>query len=194
MLAALASWVSIGRALSPLETVIETAEQITRADDLSRRIPYHGPASDEIGLLIAAFNHTLARLEDLFTSQQRFIADVSHELRTPLTVIKGNADLIRKFGADDESLDSITGEADRLTRLVGDLLLLAQADAGLKLHQQPAELDTLLLEVYRQAQVMAQGVTVRLGGEERRDHRGQDGKSSELSFHGVLLLFPVVSL
>ena len=60
--AAVASWISIGRALAPLQTVTETAEQITRADDLSRRIPYNGPPGDEIGLLIAAFNHTLVRL------------------------------------------------------------------------------------------------------------------------------------
>ncbi len=154
--AAVASWVSIGRALAPLQTVTETAEQITRADDLSRRIPYNGPAGDEIGLLIAAFNHTLVRLENLFTSQQRFIADVSHELRTPLTVIKGNADLVRKFGADDESLDSIKDEADRLTRLVGDLLLLAQAESGkLPLNLRPVELDQLLTDVFQEMRVLA---------------------------------------
>jgi signal transduction histidine kinase len=158
LFAALASWVSIGRALAPLQTVTQTAEQITRADDLSRRIPYHGPASDEIGLLIRAFNHTLERLENLFTSQQRFLADVSHELRTPLTVIKGNADLIRKFGADNESLDSIKDEADRLTRLVGDLLLLAQAESGkLPLNLRPVELDLLLTDVFQEMRVLAGG-------------------------------------
>jgi len=45
-------------------------------------------------------------------------------------VIKGNADLIRKLGPDEESLDTIKDEADRLTRMVGDLLLLAQAESG----------------------------------------------------------------
>jgi heavy metal sensor kinase len=156
VLAAMASWVSIGRALAPLQTATETAGQITHADDLSRRIPYDGPASDEIGLLIGAFNHTLARLENLFTSQQRFIADVSHELRTPLTVIKGNADLVRKIGADNESLDSIKDEADRLTRLVGDLLLLAQAESGkLPLNLRPVELDLLLTDVFQEMRVLA---------------------------------------
>ncbi len=156
LFAALASWVSIGQALAPLQTVTQTAEQITRADDLSRRIPYRGPPSDEIGLLIRAFNHTLERLENLFTSQQRFLADVSHELRTPLTVIKGNADLVRKFGADNESLDSIKDEADRLTRLVGDLLLLAQAESGkLPLNLRPVELDMLLTDVFQEMRVLA---------------------------------------
>ena len=156
LLAALASWVSIGQALAPLHTVTQTSGQITSADDLSRRIPYNGPAGDEIGLLIRAFNHTLERLENLFTSQQRFLADVSHELRTPLTVIKGNVDLIRKFGADHESLDSIKDEADRLTRLVGDLLLLAQAESGkLPLNLRPVELDLLLTDIFKEMHVLA---------------------------------------
>ncbi len=162
VLAAAASWLSIGQALAPLETVTATAEQITRADDLSRRIPYGGPAKDEIGTLIRAFNHTFERLENLFTSQQRFLADVSHELRTPLTVIKGNADLIRKFGPDGESLDSIKDEADRLTRMVGDLLLLAQAESGkLPLNLRTVMLDELLTDVFQEMRVLA-GEKVRL--------------------------------
>ncbi len=162
VIAAAASWLSIGQALAPLQTVTETAEQITRADDLSRRIPYGGPAGDEIGALIRAFNRTLERLENLFTSQQRFLADVSHELRTPLTVIKGNADLIRKLGPDDESLDSIKDEADRLTRMVGDLLLLAQAESGkLPLTLRSVILDELLTDVLQQMRVLA-GDKVRL--------------------------------
>jgi len=153
--AAIASWISIGRALAPLKTATETADQIIHADDLSRRIPYEGPA-DEIGMLISAFNSTLERLESLFTAQQRFLADVSHELRTPLTVIKGNVDLIRKFGPDDDSLDSIKDEIDRLNRMVGDLLLLARAESGkLPLNLAPVEMDTLFLEVFNEMRVFA---------------------------------------
>ncbi len=156
VLAAGASWLSIRQALAPLATVTKTAEQITRADDLSRRIPYTAVPRDEIGTLIRAFNRTLERLENLFTSQQRFLADVSHELRTPLTVIKGNADLIRKFGPDDESLDTIKDEADRLTRMVGDLLLLAQAESGkLPMNMAEVSLDVLLTDVYQQMRVLA---------------------------------------
>ncbi len=162
LLAAAASSLVIRQVLSPLATVTETAEQITRADDLSRRIPYTSSTKDEIGALIRAFNRTLERLENLFTSQQRFLADVSHELRTPLTVIKGNADLIRKFGPDEESLDTIKDEADRLTRMVGDLLLLAQAESGkLPLTRAPVALDELLTDVFQQMRVLT-GEKVRL--------------------------------
>lgn len=156
-LAALGSWLVLGRSLAPLRTVTETAQAINRADDLSRRIPYRGPIGDEIGSLIESFNQTLERLEDLFTSQRRLLADVSHELRTPLTVIKGSADLMRRMGKlDEESLTNINLEAGRLTRLVGGLLLLAQAESGkLSLDLKPVELDTLLLEVFQEMRVLA---------------------------------------
>jgi signal transduction histidine kinase len=165
-LAALIGWLSTKRALAPLEAVTQTALQITRADDLSRRISYQGPADDEVGQLITAFNQTLARLENLFHTQRRFVADVGHELRTPLTVIKGNVDLMRRIGCSDvESLDGIESEVDRLTRLVGDLLLLAQAESGkLPLDRRLVELDSLVLEGLQQMSVLARDkLQLRLG-------------------------------
>jgi heavy metal sensor kinase len=157
LLAGLGSWAVLGRALSPLESITETVDQINRADDLSRRIPYQDETDDEIGEMVVSFNQTLERLESLFTSQQRFLADVSHELRTPLTVIKGNVDLIRRMKeADEESLSSIDQEAGRLTRLVGGLLMLAQAESGkLALNFAPVELDLLLTEVFTEMRVLA---------------------------------------
>jgi two-component system OmpR family sensor kinase len=164
-LAAIAGWLSAHRALKPLDAMTETALQITRTDDLSRRIALTGEPHDEIGRLAQAFNETLERLERLFNAQRRFLADVSHELRTPLTTIRGNVDLLRRMGgADETSLDAIQSEAERMSRLVGDLLLLAQSDAGtLPTARQPVELDTLLFEVYREAQVLAGGVVLSIG-------------------------------
>jgi signal transduction histidine kinase len=170
VLTALVGLTTLRAALRPLDQVTEAALQITRADDLSRRIPLSGPAGGEVGKLILAFNDTLERLENLFETQRRFLADVSHELRTPLTAIRGNVDLIRRMGvADPESLEAITSEVDRMTRLVQDLLLLAQAESGkLRLAQETVELDTLLLEVYKQAKLLAQDrVEVRLGQEDQ---------------------------
>ena len=150
-------WFTLGQTLKPLEAITETVEQINRADDLSRRIPYLGSENDEIGNLVGSFNQTLERLEALFTSQQRLLADVSHELRTPLTVIKGNADLMRRMKSlDEESLTSIDQEAGRLTRLVGGLLLLAQAESGkLALNMKRVELDLLVTEVFQEMSILA---------------------------------------
>jgi signal transduction histidine kinase len=158
-------WATARRALNPLETITQTALQITRADDLSRRIPMTRVPQDEVGRLAMAFNESLERLERLFNTQRRFLADVSHELRTPLTTIRGNVDLLRRMGgADPTSLDAIRSEAERMSRLVGDLLVLAQADAGtLPLAHDPVEVDTLLLEVLSESQILAGNVKLGLG-------------------------------
>ena len=160
-------------ALQPIKSITETAQRITGTSDLSQRIPA-GVPSDEVGRLTATINDMLERLEGSFETQQRLVADVSHELRTPLTTIQGNLDLLRRGAADDpamrgEALAAIGNETVRMRRLVNDLLLLAQADAGLQLQLQPVELDTLLLDVYRQGQVISQGtgVRVRLGAEDQ---------------------------
>lgn len=154
--AGLLSWIGTHRALRPLDAVTQTALQITTANDLSRRIPLVGPPDDEVGQLVQSFNQTLGRLEELIDTQRRFVADVGHELRTPLTVIKGNVDLMRRIGADEEFFDSIESEVDRLTRMVGDLMLLAQAESGkLPMARQMVDVDTVLLEVFRQMKILA---------------------------------------
>ncbi len=147
----------------PLEDITTVARQITRADDLSRRVP-HSHRTDEIGDLARAFNQTLERLERLFRSQQRFLADVSHELRTPLTSVRGNLDLMSRFGQyDEESMAVIQDEMQRMSRLLGDLLLLARADTGgLPLRREPVELDSVLFEVYRQISRIDKHVAVEL--------------------------------
>jgi signal transduction histidine kinase len=112
----------------------------------------------------------MERLENLFEAQRRFLADISHELRTPLTAIRGNVDLMRRMGkVDEESLQAITSEGERMTRMVQDLLLLARAETGnLPLAQEVVELDTLLLEAFQQAKMMAgDRLEVRLGKEDQ---------------------------
>lgn len=156
-LAASVGSVIINRELAPLATATQIATTITRADDLSRRIPLNVDPESEVGQLIQTFNATFSRLESLFSTQRRFVADVSHELRTPLTVIKGEVGLMRKFQeVDEDSLNSIEAEVDRLSRLVGNLLLLAHAESGrLPLDLKPVELDTVLLEVFQQMRTLA---------------------------------------
>ena len=159
LVAGLGTWLLTGRALAPLATMTEVATHITEADDLSRRIPLSGSRKDEVSQLVLAFNQTLARLEGLFNAQRRFLADVSHELRTPLTVIKGEVGLMRLTGkVDRESLLNMETEADRLTRLVGDLLLLAQAESGrLPMEMGVVDLDEVLLEVFEQMDRLSAG-------------------------------------
>jgi signal transduction histidine kinase len=146
------------RALRPVDNITKTAMAIYRADNLDQRVAVP-KANDEVGRLSQAFNEMLDRLSQLFHAQQRLVADVSHEMRTPLTVIRGNVDLLRAMGcADTESLDALSRESDRMTRLVGDLLLLSQVDAGvLPMHFHPIVLDQLISDVERSGQVLSAG-------------------------------------
>jgi signal transduction histidine kinase len=153
------------KALEPIDRITQTASEIARGGDLQRRITKPGPP-DEVGRLTETFNLMLDRLEGMFNAQQRFTADISHELRTPLTTIRGNVDLLQRMGgADKASIEAIRSETDRMIRLVGDLLLLAQVDAGLPIRREPVAIDQLAGEVVRQLQVISGGVKVSLQSE-----------------------------
>ncbi len=184
LLAAGVVFFSVRLALEPLAHATALADQITRADDLSRRIPVPRGAGDEVWTLVQAFNATLARLEALFQAQRRFVADVGHELRTPLTVIKGNAQWMRRIGRlDAEALDSIEEETDRLGRLVEDLLLLARAEAGkLPLRQEPVLLDAVLADVLREMQVVARqkGITLEVKADRPVQVRGDPDRLKQV--------------
>jgi heavy metal sensor kinase len=145
-----------GMALQPIKEATATALAITRTGNLKRRVPIRRQQMDEIGDLISTFNEMLDRLEELFGKQRRFTGDISHELRSPLTTILGNLSLLRRAKnlpeeEQREMLDEMYSEAERMHRLISDLLLLSQADSGLAINRAPVELDTLLLESYRMA-------------------------------------------
>jgi len=147
----------VRRALSPVEKITRTASGIGGSSDLSRRVGYTGPA-DEVGRLATTFDKMIARLHRVFESQKDFVADASHELRTPLTVIRGNVDLLEKNMSEAdrrESLQAIKTEANRMSSIVGDLLLLAEIEAGRGQLQEKVSLKKLVLEELERAKSLA---------------------------------------
>lgn len=159
LIGSVGSYLLAGRALIVVRRVTSQARDIQTSQDLTRRIP-EPRSDDEIGHLVRTFNAMLARLDEMFQAQRRFVADSSHELRTPLTVIRGNLHLLRRATDPREraELISITdGEVSRLNRMVNDLLYIAQMQAGHDLHPvlRPVELDSLLLDVFALARSMA---------------------------------------
>lgn len=172
------------KALHPIEEINQAANHIVSVQDLKQRLPI-SHTNDEITRLTETINNMLQRLDNFFQAQVRLSADVSHELRTPLTAIRGNVDLLRRGAASNpdelnEALAVIDGELDRMSRIVVDLLLLSQADAGLSLRMQQVELDTIILDVYRQAQVMANGVNIQLGHEDQALIQGDPDRLKQL--------------
>jgi two-component system OmpR family sensor kinase len=184
VLAAVGGALLAQNALAPIDRITQTAHGITHSGDLTRRLE-QGKTRDEVGRLAETFNEMLGRIEELFRSQQRFVSDVSHELRSPLTAIRGNLDLLRRGASDDpearhQALTAIDAEAERMQRLVTDLLLLARADEGIKIQKEIVELDTVMLDVYRQARVIAGGVNVCLGSEDQAQVMGDRDRLKQL--------------
>lgn len=156
LIAAAAGAAVAGRAIRPITKITETALNITRTNNLDQRVV--AQTQDEVGQLSNAFNEMVERLSQSLKAQQRFVADVSHEMRTPLTVIRGNVDLLRMGCADKESLDAVTSESERMTRMVSSLLMLSQADSGaLEMKMAPIDLKPVVLEVARAGKFMGQG-------------------------------------
>ncbi len=147
----LSGWMVAHFGLKPVVHLTDTARDIVRAEDLRRRVPA-ARTKDEIAVLGATFNQMLDRLQSLFEGQRQFLAEVAHELRTPLSSMLGNVDLIVHYGEDaerrDETIKALQRTGRHVTRLLDDLLLLAQSEAGWHLQMRPVSMDDILVEVY----------------------------------------------
>jgi signal transduction histidine kinase len=172
---AIVSWLVAGRAVRPLVTLARTTEAIGTTGDLSRRLEL-SRSRDEVGRLTTSFNAMIARLQssqsDLaaaLAAQQRFVADASHELRTPLSTIRTNAEFLGEkpdAAPVDRSaaIADIVTEAERMSRLVDGLLVLARADAGIAIEGRPVDLRAVAAEEARRVRppgrVREDGATV----------------------------------
>ncbi len=156
LLALLAAYLLGSRITAPIRRSADVAARID-AGDLSPRIHLAPGSSRELEVLAEALNHMLDRLATAFAAQREFVADASHELRTPLTVLRGQLDVLTGGDRDDGSLSAeelervqrlMEAEIARLTRLVDDLLLLAQSDRDDFLHPAAVRLDELVTELW----------------------------------------------
>jgi two-component system OmpR family sensor kinase len=141
LLASLAGLAIAGRAMRPVSSLTASAREIAETGDPSRHMP-EPKIDDEVGELARTLEQMLRSLDaaraerEAAMKKHEFVADASHELRTPLTSILANLELLQASlndpGQDDEQamIDSALRSSQRMTRLVGDLLLLARADAG----------------------------------------------------------------
>ena len=143
LLAGLAGMAVANRSMRPIAALTAAARDIAATRDPSRRIP-EPESDDEVAELARTFDEMLRQLdaaqaetEGTIKRQREFVADASHELRTPLTSILANLELLEESLSGDEADDderaavgSALRSSKRMNRLVGDLLLLARADAG----------------------------------------------------------------
>lgn len=168
--AALVGRTLVERSLRPLNRVAATAQQVSQLplDRGEVALAVRVPPSDtnpesEVGRVGLALNHMLNNVEEALAARQasetkvrQFVADASHELRNPLAAIRGYAELTQRSGEAIPpdaayAMSRVESEAERMSRLVEDLLLLARLDAGPALDIQPTDLNALLIDAVSDA-------------------------------------------
>ena len=166
LLASLGGYFLARKSLGPIGSMNSQTQRIS-AENLSQRLDVNNPR-DELGRLATTINDLLSRLESAFNEQQRFVADASHELRTPLAVLRGETEVAlgKRRTADEyqESLLLIQEEAERLSRIVEDLFILARqpVDAPATLIRERVSLNDAVKDCARAAHVLATRKGVRL--------------------------------
>jgi two-component system, OmpR family, sensor kinase len=164
ILALLAGLFVSARAMRPIVGLTDAAREIERTRDPTRDVP-HPEAEDEIAELARTLSGMLAALEaarsdtqTMLDRQREFVADASHELRTPLTSVLANLDLLTEelSGEQAETAEAALRSTRRMRRLVGDLLLLARADAHRVQPHRPTDLGDVLIEAAAELGPMAE--------------------------------------
>jgi signal transduction histidine kinase len=153
VLASVVAWLAAGEVLRPVRLVTEAAQEISESD-LSQRITVDG--DDEVAQLARTFNEMLERLEVAFETQRQFVDDAGHELRTPITVIRGQLELLGDDPVERKAtIDLVTDELDRMSRIVEDLLVLARSEQPDFIETHPIDLAEFLEELSVKASVLS---------------------------------------
>ena len=163
--------VIIRRALAPLGRVAQTAGEVVDLplDRGEVALPMRVLESDanprtEVGQLGSALNRMLDHIAAALSTRQasetrvrQFVADASHELRTPLAAIRGYTELAQRVGDDSDAvahaMSRVQSEAERMTHLVEDLLLLARLDSGRPLERESVDLSRVAVDAVSDAHV-----------------------------------------
>ncbi len=166
----------IRRTLKPLNEIAETASRLsnmafdeekfhTLEDAISKISPITSDerihiGDNELQGLEEAINNLLDRMRDSYRQQARFVSDASHELRTPISVIQGYANMLDRWGKEDESvldesIKAIKSESENMKNLVEQLLFLARGING-KTQLQVTEfsLNDMMTEVFEESKMI----------------------------------------
>ncbi|GAA4410326.1 ATP-binding protein [Fodinibacter luteus] len=150
------AWPVAGRVLEPVRQLTETARSISESD-MNHRVAVStvGEAAD----MAQSFNGMLDRLEAVLHAQREFVRTAGHEMRDPLAICRGHLELLDPSAPDAErTIALVLDELERMSRLVGDLEILADAEQRDFLRPEPMALDLFTHEVVAKAAVTADRV------------------------------------
>lgn len=152
LIALVASYLAGAHVSAPLRQMALVAARVD-GGELAPRMETDGTRAGEIQVLAESFNHMLDRLAEAFAVQREFVADASHELRTPLTVIRGQLEVLaaeaRPSPEDVRHVEHLVqAEISRMSRLVDDLLVLAQSERTDFLRVHDVELEPFITDLW----------------------------------------------
>jgi signal transduction histidine kinase len=154
LVASLLAWLAAGRVLAPLRNLSETVKSISESD-LSQRIDTQGKG--EVAQLGRIFNAMMDRIETAFDTQRNFINDAGHELKTPITIIRGHLELMDADPqSQQETVELVIDELDRMNRLVEDLVLLAKSERLDFLQIETIELTYFVKELFNKLEKLGE--------------------------------------
>jgi two-component system sensor histidine kinase BaeS len=166
LLAAAAAWFLARRIVRPVSRVADAARELA-GGRRPEPVPLEGAA--ELATLAGAFNDLSDQLSRAREAERSFLLSVSHELKTPLTAIAGYAEALREgVVTPDDAGATISAEAERLSRLVGDLLDLARLNTtGFSIHPTSIDLAEVAEDAVRRYEHQAEafGVSLDVVGE-----------------------------
>jgi two-component system OmpR family sensor kinase len=152
LLASAVAYAIAGRALAPVRELTKTARSISQSD-LTHRISVHG--AGDAAEMARSFNAMLDRLERVFRGQREFVQDASHELRDPLTICRGHLELLGDDPVEQrQTIGLVIDELDRMSRMVDDLQLLAEAEQPDFVQREPLDLALIAHELVAKASAL----------------------------------------
>jgi len=178
LIAGLAGWLVAHGGLRALNEMAARASRITARRDFRQRLDL-GTREDEVGQLARTIDGLLATVDETLRTHREFVADTSHELRNPLLAVRTNVDLLDRVTdpeARQECLAETRQQIERMTRLVTDLLLLAQVEAALVIEQRPVPMQTLVERAVYEALQQADGQEIRIRHIEPIEVLGDEGR------------------
>jgi signal transduction histidine kinase len=177
----LIGWLVAHRGVRDLIAMSRKAAEITEHRDFGRRLELE--RSDEIGRLAHTIDGLLSTVDATLRTHREFVSETSHELRNPLLAIRTNLDLLDYVSdpaARAECVTEARQQVERMTRLVQDLLMLAQVDSRQLIDLQPVQLAPLVEQVARRAQLRAVGQEIKVEHVEPIELLGDGGRIEQV--------------
>ena len=155
----------VKNAFKPVKKISETALEIKKSKNFSRRIELDN-SEDEIHKMASAFNEMLDTVEETFIHEKQFSSDVSHELRTPITVILAQSDYaldyVDTLEEAMESFEVINRQAKKMTSLINQIMELSKLERQNEIEKERINFSNIILQLLEDYRTLLENSNIEL--------------------------------